>query len=153
MKLAVFAAERQETPAGKKKLLRFYSFNDRFKLHYFLSICQLSAAGERRKKLRYLFLCKPILSMSVLIAVRVHCCLRCYLPEWIYRYYVFSLLALKTTWFWWKTSSFSNLNHYPVACTNRVGQQTSIVCFTRCKNASDADINACTLSGKHMLVL
>ena len=49
-------------PGGKKKLLRFYSFNDLFKLHYFLSICQLSAASERRKKLRYLFLCRPILS-------------------------------------------------------------------------------------------
>ena len=37
MKLAVFAAAPQETPAGKKNL-RFYSLNDLFKVHYFLSI-------------------------------------------------------------------------------------------------------------------
>ena len=32
--------------------------------------------------------------MSVLIAVRVYCCLRCYLPEWIYRYYVENYVVL-----------------------------------------------------------
>ena len=145
---------------GGKKILRCYSFNNRFKVHYFLSICQLCAAGERRKKLRYLFLCRPILSGKKNLSSAAPC------DPWVSSsrleftvvYGVifrsgYTVTTLKTTWFWRKTSSFSNLNHYPVACTNRVGQQTSTVCFTRCKNASDADINACTLSGKHTFVL
>ena len=37
MKLAVFAAARQETSAGKN-FLKFYSFNGLFKVPYFLSI-------------------------------------------------------------------------------------------------------------------
>ena len=52
----MFAAARQETPAGKK-LLRFYSFNDRFNEYFFLMCCRPWV-----QKLRYVFLYKPILS-------------------------------------------------------------------------------------------
>ena len=132
--------------------MRFYSFIDRFKVLFFLSIqpimccrrwvqksssyiyLQANIIRKKQNKTKQnktkLELCYALRSMSVLIAVRACCCLWCYLPEWTSLHFC-QRLKIEKKWFWSKTLPLSILNHFRVVYINRMDQQICFVRFAR----------------------